>query len=155
MAISNFSNSQISCTPSEVRTEIIINSTPHRIWKILTDTKNYPSWNPYIFEIKGGIIPGKFVKFRMKGNPKERKFSAKILDFKNDTSWAWGGGLLFLFKARHYFLLEQIDNDHTRLIQGEYWRGLFGNSYGKGVYKDACENFQKMNKKLKDFVEHK
>jgi len=145
--------SQTSCGPSGVRTEININADPQTIWKILTDVKKYPDWNPYIYEIKGDIQPGKMVRFRMKGSPKERKFSAKILAFDPGKEWAWGGSIGFLFKARHYFILESIDKDHTKLIQGETWTGWFGKGFGKTVYKDVCENFPKMNEKLKELSE--
>jgi len=155
MAISTVANAQSNCTPNEVRTEIIIKAAPHTIWQILTDVKNYPAWNPYIYEIQGELKLHKSVKFRMKGSPKERKFSAKILAYKPDTTWAWGGSVLFFFSARHYFILERIDNEHTRLIQGEYWHGWFGKSFGKTVYQDACVNFALMNEKLKELAEKK
>src|ERR1700722_3132520 len=99
MAISAHAKAQNSCTSSEVRTEIIINAPVGKIWGILTDVKNYPAWNPFIIEIKGNIAVGSFVKFRMKGHPKERKFKARILEYKPDSSWAWGGSLLFFFRA--------------------------------------------------------
>src|SRR5665213_3485784 len=136
MLISFHSNSQDICTPDGVSTEIFINAPRSKIWSILTDVKDYPKWNPYIYEIKGDIKPGKFVKFRMKGNPKERKFAARIHEFQANSSFVWGGGILFFFNAKHYIILEKIDDTHTRLLQGESWTGLFGRSFGKTVYKD-------------------
>ncbi len=142
-----------TCTTSEVRTQIVINADPTTIWNILLDVKNYPSWNPYIYEITGTIKKGSFVNFRMKNGDDERKFKAQILELKTNETWAWGGSLLFFFKARHYFILQPIDATHTRLIQGEYWHGLFGKNFGKKVYRDACVNFEKMNVKLKQLAE--
>ena len=93
------------------------------------------------------------VSFRMKGDKKDRVFSAKILELDYGKRFAWGGGLLFFLKAKHYFILVPMDDSTTTLIQGEYWKGLFGKSLGKKVYKDACENFVSMNIKLKQLVE--
>src|SRR6185503_17872700 len=100
---SNAQNMDNTCTTSEVRTQITINADPEAIWHILLDVKKYPSWNPYIYEIAGTIKKGSFVKFRMKDGNGERKFKAQILDLKPNDTWAWGGSLLFFFKARHYF----------------------------------------------------
>lgn len=35
----------------EIVTEIEINSTPKRVWKVLTEVNNYPKWNPFIKSI--------------------------------------------------------------------------------------------------------
>jgi len=157
MVLSSYSTSAKkpdgSCTPTEVKTHIIINTGAATIWNILLDVKSYPNWNPYIYEIRGTIKKGSFVNFRMKKGEGERKFKAEILDLKINETWAWGGGLLFFFKARHYFILHPIDNTHTEIIQGEYWHGLFGKSFGKKVYQESCINFGKMNEKLKQLAE--
>jgi hypothetical protein len=141
------------CTVNEVKTEIIIHANSDSIWKVLINTKDYPNWNPYIYEVKGIVNKGKMVSFRMKGDNKDRVFSAKILELDSGKRFAWGGGLLFFLKAKHYFILVPIDKSTTTLIQGEYWKGLFGKTLGKNIYKDACENFVLMNIKLKQLVE--
>ena len=141
------------CTVTEVRTEVIIHANSDSIWKILINTADYPNWNPYIYQVTGIVKKGKMVSFRMKGKSKDRAFSAKILELDSGKRFAWGGGLLFFLKAKHYFILVPIDESTTTLIQGEYWKGFFGKSLGKNVYKDACENFVSMNIKLKQLVE--
>lgn len=42
-----------------LKTEIIINSTPEKIWTILTDFKNYPNWNPFVTSLTGDFEVGK------------------------------------------------------------------------------------------------
>jgi hypothetical protein len=76
---SNAQKMENTCTPTEVKTQIIINTDPATIWNILLDVKDYPSWNPYIYEIKGTIKKGSFLNFRMKKGDGERKFKAQIL----------------------------------------------------------------------------
>jgi hypothetical protein len=149
----SFAFAQQVCTEREVKTEIIIHANSDSIWKVLINTKNYPNWNPYIYAVAGIVKKGKMVSFRMKGNKKDRVFSAKILELDSGKRFAWGGGLLFFLKAKHYFVLVPVDESTTKLIQGEYWKGLFGKALGKNVYKDACENFVIMNTKLKQLVE--
>ena len=156
-AILFFNNSltfaQQVCTVNEVKTEIIIHANSDSIWKILINTRDYSNWNPYIYKITGIVKKGKIVSFRMKGNNADRVFSAKILELDSGKRFAWGGGLLFFLKVKHYFILVPIDESTTTLIQGEYWKGLFGKALGKNVYKDAYENFVLMNAKLKQLVE--
>jgi len=40
----------------KIETEIIINTTPERVWEILIDFENYPNWNPFIRAIVGDLI---------------------------------------------------------------------------------------------------
>lgn len=87
------------------------------------------------------------------GKEKDYDFKAKVLEMKPDSAFAWGGGALFFFKARHYFKLEDIGEGKIKLTQGESWRGWFGKSYGKKVYQEAAENFERMNLKLKEMAE--
>ena len=35
----------------EIKTEILINATPEKVWSILTSFDNYPNWNPFIKSI--------------------------------------------------------------------------------------------------------
>ena len=37
----------------EIITEIIIDTKPEKIWKVLTDFESYPPWNPFIQKISG------------------------------------------------------------------------------------------------------
>ena len=37
----------------EIKTEIIINTKPEKVWEVLTDFENYPTWNPFIQNISG------------------------------------------------------------------------------------------------------
>ena len=37
----------------EIITEIIIDTKPEKVWEVLTDFENYPTWNPFIQKISG------------------------------------------------------------------------------------------------------
>ena len=42
----------------ELTTEIQINSSPEKLWKVLTDFKNYYQWNPILQKINGEPLIG-------------------------------------------------------------------------------------------------
>lgn len=49
----------------EIKTEILINATPEKVWSILTSFDNYPNWNPFIKSIKGEAKVGNKIKVCM------------------------------------------------------------------------------------------
>jgi uncharacterized protein YndB with AHSA1/START domain len=42
----------------EIRTEILINAQPNKIWSTLSEFDKYPTWNPFIKYIKGTVNTG-------------------------------------------------------------------------------------------------
>src|SRR5580693_4570817 len=95
----------------EIKTEIYIRATPEKIWKILTDFGNYPSWNPFIRSISGIVGVGKKIKVRLK--PPEARgmtFNPEVLALETNKELRWIGHLFFpgLFDGEHKF--ELVDN---------------------------------------------
>ena len=69
----------ISVMALEIKTEIIINATPEKVWKILTNFRAYPNWNPFIKSIEGQVTIGEKIIARIE--PPEAKgmtFKPKI-----------------------------------------------------------------------------
>jgi len=146
---------QTTSTPNEVRTEIIIEGSPQQIWDLILDFKEYPNWHPYLSEVLGKVKKGKFLKFKTKdldGNP-EGKFTAKIMELELHKELSWGGNVLFFFSAKHYFRLVKIDETNNKLIKGEYWKGVFGKSYGEKIYIDLTKKFIQLNITVKNIIE--
>ena len=42
----------------QIRTEVEIESSPDRIWQVLTDFAAFPGWNPFIKSVTGDLEPG-------------------------------------------------------------------------------------------------
>jgi|GEM_PF-935988 len=148
--------SQTVSNKHEVVTEITIKSTPAKVWNMLVDFGNYPDWHPYLKKIEGKPVKGSKIKVTYKKNDtQDGVFSAYIMENETNKLLSWGGSAGFIFRARHYYRIEPIGNDSVKLIQGEYWKGIFGGTYGKKIYKDSARKFELMNKKLKDILENK
>ena len=145
---------QTYCTDTAVRTEIIIQTNPDAVWNLLTDFNNYPSWHPYLFSVEGELTLKNKIKATLRSDSSSR-FSAYILELEPGKQLAWGGSLGFIFRAKHYYIIEVIDANTIRFIQGEYWHGWFGKNYGRKIYLETCINFQTMNAKMKNMLEAK
>lgn len=146
--------SQVFAHANEVRTEILIHSKPEKVWNILTDFNQYSQWHPYITHIQGKLKKGKQLKVTyLDKDNKLKKFSAYVLDLDTNKTLSWGGSLGFIFRAKHYFMIEEVNDSTVKFIQGEYWRGMFGKGYGKKIYEQTFNKFNAMNERLKQMAE--
>jgi len=141
--------------PRGVQTEIVIKATPGQVWEKLAGFSGYASWHTYLTGVEGTVKKGRMLRFylRKPGNRKKNYFRAKLLTMDTDRELAWGGSFMPFIGARHYFILQPIDAEHTRLVQGEYWKGWAGRSMGKKIYEETFFNFNEMNEKLKRVLE--
>ena len=111
----------------EIKTEILIYASPGKIWSILTNFDNYPSWNPFIKSIKGEVKVGNKITARIE--PPEASgmtFKPKILTLETNKELSWLGHLLFagLFDGEHKFELIDNGNGTTTFVQSEKFRGI-------------------------------
>ena len=139
----------------EIETEILINATPAKVWAILTDFENYPSWNPFITSIKGNLSVGNKITVRIEqAEGKGMTFKPKILSCQVNKEFTWIGHLFFsgIFDGKHKFELIDNENGTTSFRQSEKFKGIV-------VWLLNAENtrkgFVEMNEKLKIMAEKK
>ena len=111
----------------EIKTEIIINTKPEKVWEVLTDFKNYPTWNPFIQNISGEQKVGS--KLDVSIHPLEGNgmtFKPTLLKFEENREFRWVGKLLVkgIFDGEHYFVLSQEEENKTKFTHGEKFRGI-------------------------------
>ena len=140
----------------ELRTEITIDAPAENVWKILTDTKAYPGWNPFIREVEGELKEGK--RFKVKLHPPDSNpmvFKPVCLSLKRDREFTWLGHLLFkgLFDGKHIFELNAIGPSQTKLVQREEFSGLLVPFLWKQLDRNTRKGFEQMNQKLKERAE--
>jgi hypothetical protein len=145
-------------TAKEIKTEILINATPEKVWAILTDFENYPNWNPFIKLIKGEVKIGN--KIIVKIEPPEAKgmtFKPKILTFETNKELSWLGHLLFagLFDGKHKFELIDNGDGTTTFRQSEKFKGVLVPLFKKQLDNNTKKGFEEMNRKLKEIAERK
>jgi Polyketide cyclase / dehydrase and lipid transport len=64
----------------EIRTEILINASPEKVWKVFTDFQDYPGWNPFILSIAGAVEVGNKIKIKLLP-PGTKGMTAKSIDW--------------------------------------------------------------------------
>ncbi len=138
-----------------IKTEIIINASKEKVWRILTDFDNYPSWNPFLINVKGQLQKGIRLTNTMLNGDKKFTFKPKVLSVVHQQYFDWVGSLFVkgLFDGHHYFEIEELAPDQVKLTHGEYFSGLLSTAILKKVAEDTRNNFIKMNGALKRLAE--
>ncbi len=140
----------------EIKTEILINASPAKIWAILTNFEAYPNWNPFIKSIKGEAKIGNTIIARLEP-PKASgmTFKPTILAFEENKEFRWMGHLFIpgLFDGEHIFELIENGNGTTTFLQREKFNGILVPLFKKMLDNNTVNGFNEMNKKLKELAE--
>jgi hypothetical protein len=138
--------------PQQIKTEIVINARPDKIWNILMDFENYPKWNPFIRSIKGKPETGVQIKVRLEP-PDARGMTIKprVLEVADKRRFRWQGHLVIpgLFDGEHIFELMDNKNGSTTFIHREYFRGVLVPLFRKMLDDNTRRGFEMMNRQLK------
>lgn len=136
----------------EVKTEILINSNPARIWNVLVDFEGYPKWNPFIRSINGQPAAGSKISAKLEPpDAKGMTINPTILEKDNERKFRWLGRLVFpgLFDGEHIFELVDNKNGTTTFIQRELFKGLLVPLFTKFLDVNTRRGFEQMNQQLK------
>ena len=136
---------------NEIYTEIDINSPAEKVWEILRDLNNYPTWNPFIKHAEGNIREGEFLKVQVQ--PPGRRamlFQPKVLKAEMNKELRWKGKFMIpgLFDGEHSFVLKELSPQKTKFIHSEKFTGILVPLF-KSVLKDSKLGFELMNDALK------
>jgi hypothetical protein len=138
-----------------IETSIEIAAPAKRVWSILTDFPAMATWNPFIRSISGALTPGSTLAVHIAPPGKSgMRFKPTVLAVKPERELRWRGRLLLpgIFDGEHYFLLEQIGPDRTRLTHGESFSGILVGMFA-GTLSATQDGFKAMNAALKQRAE--
>jgi len=135
----------------EIKTSIQINGTPEQVWKVFSDFKDYPNWNPFLTMVEGDMRVGEKIKINAGG----MKFKPTILSYKENKELKWIGRFLFkgLFDGEHSFEIIDNANGTVTFKHEEKFKGLLVGLFAKKLDTETKTGFEKMNLKLKELVE--
>ncbi len=139
----------------EVKTEILINASSEKVWEVLTDFENYPSWNPFIKSISGNKDVGQILATEIEPpNRKPMKFTPKVLAFEPNKELRWLGSAAIkgIFDGEHYFKILEQENNIIKFEHGERFSGILVGLMPKLIV-DTKLGFEQMNEALKKVCE--
>jgi hypothetical protein len=146
----------MSKEPKQVRTEIVINASPEKVWKVLTEFNEYPTWNPFIKSIRGELREGKKIVARIEPpGASGMTFKPTLLSVKANEELRWLGHLFVpgLFDGEHIFELYENTDGSTTFVQREIFRGILVPLFAKMLDVNTIAGFEQMNKQLKAIAE--
>jgi hypothetical protein len=140
----------------EIRSEIIINATPDKVWKVLTDFSAYPGWNPFLKWLKGSVAIKNKIEVRIEPpGASGMTFKPRVLKFDTNKEFRWLGHLIIpgLFDGEHIFELTDNEDGTTTFVQRERFKGILIPLFKKMLDVNTKQGFELMNKALKELVE--
>ena len=95
---------------NQIKTSIVINATPQKVWNILMDFEKYSEWNSFILKISGKQKEGEYLNVQMEG----MRFKPKVIKIICGKEFRWLGHLLFkgIFDGEHIFKITKNTNDY-------------------------------------------
>jgi hypothetical protein len=139
----------------EIVTSIDINASPSRVWQVLTDFEKHSSWNPFIKKISGRPAKDEKLEVHMP-DPQggTMVFTPTILVADKDRELRWlGKSEGDVFNGEHSFLIEPIGNDQVHFTQSEKFTGSMVVSLEGWLDTTVKQNFEAMNRALKQRAE--
>jgi len=113
--------------PYEVKTEIVINATPARVWAILTDFPRYPEWNPFVLQVEGSVYQNAAIRYRFEMPRGIRIWTpATVLRYEPERELRFSANFMTasIFRGDHYFAIEPAGEAGSLFHHGEIVSGL-------------------------------
>lgn len=110
-----------------LQTEMAIAAPPERVWQVLTDTGEYPQWNPVMVKMTGRLQAGNTIALENRTRDgQSMTFRPTILKAEANTELRWLGRLWVpgVFDGEHFFILTPTGDGKTLLQHGETFRGV-------------------------------
>lgn len=139
-----------------IETEIMIDTSPERVWAALTDYGRYGEWNPYIFRIEGEPALGSTITVHASPAPGADPLvqPIQVVAVEPCAVMRWEGGLpdRAQFLGDHWWTLD-AQGPGTRLCQFEHFSGALAPAILE-AHRDLIRgNFVRSNEALKAHIE--
>jgi hypothetical protein len=138
----------------EVRTEVVLDASPERVWQVFTDLPSFRSWNPFIKEAEGELKVG--AKLRLYLQPpggKGMEFRPEVLSVVECKEVSWRGHIPVVFNGQHKFTIERIGEEATRFTQRSTFSGLATKFFGADFLEGMRRGFDAMEIAMSERVE--
>ena len=143
-------------TTKSLHTRIDIDAPVDAVWKQLTSTADFASWNPFIKRLEGDLVVGNRLAVTIQGEGQSpMDFAPEVLvsDENRELRWIGRVGFRGIFDGEHYFILEPTPNGGTRFSHGENFSGMLAYVLLPLIGDSTRAGFEAMNTALKARVE--
>lgn len=139
----------------DIRTEIEINASAEKVWRILSDFENFPKWNPFVIKVLGKPIVGEILKIQVQlPESRKLKFTPLVLKAEPNKELRWVGTMpLNAFRGEHFYQIESLNENKVRFIHGEHFSGWMVGLIWAMVGKATEKGYSIMNEALKKEAE--
>jgi hypothetical protein len=139
----------------QIQTVIDIDACAADIWQVLVDFDAYPDWNPMLGKVKTRLEEGAQVRLEvLRDQGKPLTLTANITSLIDSEEVFWRGGNALVISGEHYFRIEELDKQHSRLHHGENFKGLLIPLL-RPTLRKAFALYEAMNVALKQRVEQR
>jgi hypothetical protein len=132
---------------------IEIDAPADKVWKVLTDSKNFAKWNSTVISLKGDIKLGKDLVLKSTSAP-DRDFNLNVSTFVKNKKMVWEDGTSGIFKGVRTYTLSALPSGKTKFTMSENFAGAMYPMI-KGALPDFKESFTDFAKDLKSESEKK
>jgi hypothetical protein len=135
-----------------IKTNIVIDSTPQKVWNILTNFKEYELWNPFMTKVVGDANLGSKIEVNIKTmNGKKRTYYPIITKCETNSELRWKGKSILpgVFDGERIFILERSVDEKVSLSHKEIFSGLGVKFVGNKLDEKLRDSFVRMNEALK------
>ena len=135
-----------------IETNIVIDSTPEKIWDVLTNFEEYELWNPFMTKVVGNASLGSKIEVNIKTiSGKNRSYYPIITKCETNKELRWKGKSFLpgVFDGERVFVLGKSDDDKVSFSHKEIFSGLCVKLVGNKLDENLREGFVRMNEALK------
>ena len=135
-----------------IETSIVIDSTPEKVWGILTKFEEYELWNPFMTKVIGSATLDCKIEVNIKTiSGKKRTYYPIITKCETNKELRWEGKSFLpgIFDGERIFILENSNDDKILFFHKEIFSGLGVRLVGNKLDESLRESFVTMNEALK------
>lgn len=135
-----------------IETNIVIDSTPEKVWDVLTNFEEYELWNPFMTKVVGNASLGSKIEVNIKTiSGKNRSYYPIITKCETNKELRWKGKSFLpgVFDGERVFVLKKSDDDKVSFSHKEIFSGLGVKLVGNKLDENLREGFVRMNEALK------
>jgi hypothetical protein len=134
-----------------IETNIVIDSTPEKIWYILTNFEEYELWNPFMTKVIGNPNLGSKIEVNIVTNGKKRTYYPTITRSETNKELRWKGKSFLpgVFDGERIFILEKSNDNKTLFSHKEIFTGLGVKLIGNKLDESLRKSLVRMNEALK------